>query len=475
MPTMPKITTPLKDMNSADIINVTAKEVGGLLGNLPRALKEGDIMANGEPATAADSIASLRSIGNILMNFVPMQNAFLNALVNRIGRVIITSRLYENPWSGFKKGVLEYGETIEEIFVGLANPNQYNPDKAESEVFKRRMPDVKATFHSMNYQKFYPTTVSNDQLRQAFLSWQGVTDLIGRIIEQVYTGANYDEFLVMKYLIAKVALEGNIYSVNIPAVTADNARTVTSTMVSYAKKLSFMSSTYNMAGVKTYTNPAFLHMILTTDISSIFDVEVLALSFNIDKAELIGRQIDVDGFGIIDEKRLALIFKDDKYTQYTPFTDEEKTALSDIQALMVDISWFMIFDNFYNMTEIYNPEGLYWNYFYHVWKTFSISPFSNAVVFTTQIPSIASITVSPDTATIKKGSTSRFVASVVSNGFAPKTVTWELSGTTPLLSTVSTEGLVTVSPDETNTSLTLTATSTFDDTKADTATITVTA
>lgn len=51
----------------------------------------------------------------------------------------------------------------------------------------------------MNYQKFYPTTVSNDQLRQAFLSWQGITDLIGRIIEQLYTGANYDEFLVMKY------------------------------------------------------------------------------------------------------------------------------------------------------------------------------------------------------------------------------------------------------------------------------------
>ena len=68
-------------------------------------------------------------------------------------------------------------------------------------------------------------------------------------------------------------------------------------------------------------------MILTTDIESIFDVEVLALSFNINKAELIGRQIGVDGFGIIDEERLAEIFKDDPYTNYVPFTEEQKTVL----------------------------------------------------------------------------------------------------------------------------------------------------
>ena len=32
----------------------------------------------------------------------------------------------------------------------------------------------------MNYQKYYKTTIQNDQLRQAFLSWQGITDLIAK-------------------------------------------------------------------------------------------------------------------------------------------------------------------------------------------------------------------------------------------------------------------------------------------------------
>ena len=472
MPTMPKKVNDVSAMNSADILNATRNEIGGTYADqIPAVLKVGQRMANGNIATQADALASLRGVGEIMMTYQPLQNAFLSALVNRIGRVIITSRLYENPWAGFKKGLLEYGETIEEIFVNLAKPYQYDPVVAENEVFKRRIPDVRAAFHSMNYQKYYPTNVSIDQLRQAFLSWQGITDLIGRIIEQVYTGANYDEFLVMKYMIAKVALRGEIYPVSIPPVTADNARAVTTTMVAQARKLGYMSSNYNFAGVKTYTDPRYLYMILTSEIESIFDVEVLALSFNMNKAELLGRQVGIDSFGTIDEERLALIFADDPFTDYVPFTEEEKTALGNIAGLMVDESWFMIFDNYYNMTEIYNPQGLYWNYFYHVWKTFSVSPFSNAILFTTETPTVTSVTVSPNTATVAKGDTSQFTATVVASGFAPKEVTWTITGST--LSTIDSKGLLTVAANETATTITITATSTYNSTKTGTATVTV--
>lgn len=473
MPTIPKKVASLDSMNSADILNVTRNEIGGdYASQVPKAVKAGDVLPNGMRASAQDSLMSLRGIGDVIMTYQPLQNAFLSALVNRIGRVIITSRLYENPWAGFKKGLLEYGETIEEIFVSLAKPYQFDPVLAESEVFKRRIPDVKAAFHSMNYQKYYPTTVSNDQLRQAFLSWQGITDLIGRIIEQVYTGANYDEFLVMKYMIAKEALNGNIYSQSIPEVTADNARAVTTTMVGLARKLSFMSPDYNYASVRTYTDPRYLYMILTTDIAAVFDVEVLALSFNMNKAELLGRQVLVDGFGTLDEERLAEIFADDPFTDYTPFTESEMTQLQNIKGLMVDESWFMIFDNYYNMTEIYNPQGLYWNYFYHVWKTFSTSPFSNAILFTTETPGITSVTVAPATATVAKGTSQQFTANVVSTGFAPKTVTWTIAGNTSDATTISATGLLTVSVDET-TNITVTATSTYDNTKTGAATVTV--
>ena len=137
---------------------------------------------------------SIREIGAVIMDYPALQNEFLSALVNRIGRVILTSKSYDNPWAMFKKGMLEFGESIEEVFVNIAKPFQYDPQIAESNVFKREIPDVRSAFHIMNYQKFYKATISNDQLRQAFLTIDGITDLIAKIVDAMYTGANYDEF-----------------------------------------------------------------------------------------------------------------------------------------------------------------------------------------------------------------------------------------------------------------------------------------
>ena len=141
---------------------------------------------------ATPDAESIREIGSIIMDYPALQNEFLSALVNRIGRVLVTSKMFDNPWSVFKKGMLEFGETIEEIFVNIAKPYQFDPNVAESTVFKREIPDVRSAFHIMNYQKYYKVTIQDDQLRQAFLTWQGITDLIAKIVDSMYTGANYD-------------------------------------------------------------------------------------------------------------------------------------------------------------------------------------------------------------------------------------------------------------------------------------------
>lgn len=419
------------------------------------------------PTAKADT-ASIREIGNIMMQYYPLQNEFLNALVNRIGRVIITSKLYDNPWAFMKKGMLEFGETVEEIFVNIAKPHQFDPQVAETEVFKREIPDVRAAFHTMNYQKFYKSTISNDQLRQAFLSWEGITDLIARIVDAMYTGANYDEFLTMKYLIYKVASKGGIYSMNIPVPDATTAKGVVTTIKGISNTLEFMSSDYNMAHVPNFTLKRDQFILLNAKFDATIDVEVLASAFNMDKAEFMGRRVLVDSFGTLDIPRLNELFAEDP--TYVSPTAEQLAALDNIMAIIVDRDWFMMFDNFYNFTEQYNGQGLYWNYWYHVWKTFSASPFANAILFTTDSPAVTSVTVSPATATVNKGQNAQFAADVVTTGFAPKTVTWSINSS---VSSISQTGLLTVSPNETAASITVTATSTADSTKTSTATVTV--
>lgn len=388
---------------------------------------------------------NIREIGNAMLTYESTQNEFLNALVNRIARVIITSKSYQNPLRMFKKGVLEFGETIEEIFVNIARAHQFDPAVAEKEVFKREIPDVNAVFHKMNYQNFYKTTISNEQLRQAFLSYQGISDLIARIVDSLYTGSEFDEFLVMKQLIVDAANDGKMYAVTIPEVTPDNAKTIVAKIKGVSNSMEFMSTTYNSMGVLNYTKKENQIFLIDAAFDAMIDVEVLASAFNMSKAEFMGQRVLIDNFG----------------------------ELTSVYAAIVDKDWFMVFDNWIGFTENYNGQGLYWNYFYHCWKTFSTSPFSNAVLFTTNATSVTSVTVTPPTAELTKGSSMQFSAAVVTSGYVPKGVTWSVSGASDTVSTITPDGLLTVPTAEQNTTLTVTATSVYDASKKGTSTVTL--
>lgn len=410
---------------------------------------------------------SIREIGAIIMDYPALQNEFLSALVNRIGRVLITSKMYDNPWAMFKKGMLEFGESIEEIFVNMAKPFQFDPAVAESNVFKREIPDVRAAFHIMNYQKYYKSTVSNDQLRQAFLSWQGITDLIAKIVDAMYTGANYDEFITMKYMLARHIIDGHMYPVEIPAPTEANMKQVVAKIKGISNQYEFQSNKYNLAGVYTHTLKRDQYLMINANFDATMDVEVLASAFNMSKAEFMGQRVLVDSFGSLDVERLKILFKDDP--TFKEPTQEELNALDAIPCVMVDRDWFMIFDNFYNFTEQYNGEGLYWNYWYHVWKTFSVSPFANNALFIPGTPGVTSVTVTPGTATAAVGQSVQFNAAVVTTNFAPKSVVWTTNSDKAV---VDQSGKVTLLTGATGT-ITVTATSTFDSKKTGKATITV--
>ena len=470
MPTIPSTTN--LTANSVDILNAIRNSATANYKNVV-------------PAAEQD-VSSIREIGNILMQFPALQNEFLSNLVNRIGRVIITSKMYTNPWAALKKGLLEFGETVEEIFVNIAKPFNFDPSEAESKIFKREIPDVRAAFHTLNYQKFYKATIQNEQLRQAFLSWQGITDLIAKIVDAMYSAAYYDEFNVMKYMIAKHILNGELFASQVATVQASNMKSIVSQIKGISNGLEFMTTKYNLAGVATFTKKQDQYVIVNSEFDAVMDVEVLATAFNMDKAEFMGHRILVDGFGTLDNDRLAMLFAN--VSDYEPISSAELTALNAVPAILVDKDWFMIFDNLYNFTEQYNGEGLYWNYWYHCWKTFSISPFNNAVVFVQGQPAVSAISVSPSSATVYSGQRMLFSATVTAVNFASKAVNWAIAGATPseevggdptpidpedLDATISPLGELYVGDVDSGTIITVTATSAFNTSVSDSATVTV--
>lgn len=382
------------------------------------------------PVRVPDDNRSLHNIGEYIMSYEPYMNAYITSLVNRIARVIVTSRVWKDKWAVFEMGKLDYGETVEEIFVNIAKPHSYDPAKAETQVFKREIPDVRAAFHSMNYQKFYKVTISNDQLRQAFLSYYDMNEFIARIVNSLYTGMNLDVFLTKKYMLAREAINGGIYTVVTKPISGDGADPddAITKYRQYTNNLEFLKTLYNRAGVRNSTPIADQVIIVPNEAEATLGVKVLAAAFNLSEVDYISKRIPVDSFEFDadDEARLAELFANDD--TYKPFTGEEKKALQLISAVKLAKDWFMCFDNFEQFTENYNGEGVYWQYFFHVWKTFSVSPFANAVLFTSQVSEITAVTVSPTTANVAQGTSIVMTAEVAGTGLFEKTVEWSVKG-----------------------------------------------
>ena len=319
---------------------------------------------------------SLRKVGEVICGYPAFANYFLGSLINRIAAVKVKSATFNNAYAELKKGYLEFGETVEEVFVQIAKAREFSAEKAEAREFKRTLPDVRAAFHTMNWRVQYPVTVQNEDLRQAFLSWSGVEDLIARIVSSLTTANEYDEFLLFKYLLIKAVAHGEMYPIGVDGSDLhENAAKFRGTF----NKLPFMSTKYNKAGVTTNTKKEDLAIFMTADYNAQFDVNVLASAFNMDKAEFMGKLYLIDDFTSFDNDRFDVIRA--TCDNLEEVTSDELALMEGVKAILVDKEWFQCYDNLQTITEVYVSSGLYWNYNLTVWKTISSSPFSNAVVF----------------------------------------------------------------------------------------------
>ena len=323
-------------------------------------------------------------VGEVIYGTAAFSNEFINALVNRIALVRVQSATFNNPYERLKKGYLDYGESIEEIFVNIAKVFEFSQEKAENRELKQYKPDVKSAFHVMNWRAQYPITIQDEDLRMAFQSMGGVQDLIAKIIDAVYTAAEYDEYLLFKYLLIKAISHGKMHPVSIGNGAMTDAAVAfrgTSNM------MTFIKTQYNTAGVHTSTPKNDQYIFMDAMYNASYDVNVLASAFNMDKASFSGKLKLIDDWTTFDNERFEEIRRNSDMIEEV--TAEELALMKNVKAVLVDGEWFQVYDNNTKFTEVYVSSGLYWNYNLNIWKTVSSSPFSNAVVFVVEGANVA--------------------------------------------------------------------------------------
>lgn len=323
-------------------------------------------------------------VGDVLFGYPSLANEFIAALVNRIALVRVNSVTFNNEYAELKKGFLQMGETVEEVFINLTKAREFSPEKAAARELKRSLPDVRTAFHTINWKTQYPMTIQYEDLRQAFTSPDGVTDLIAKLVASLNQSAEYDEYLLFKYLMIKAITKGKMKPV---AMDAANPKDAAVKFRSYSNRLTFVSPDFNAASVHTTTPRADQYIFMDANFNAEFDVEVLSAAFNMDKADFMGHLKLVDNWDTFDNERFDVIRANT--TMIEEVTQDELDIMKKVKAVIVDKEWFQIYDNLATMSEASIASGLYWNYFYNVWKTVSSSPFSNALVFVAQDAEIA--------------------------------------------------------------------------------------
>lgn len=362
---------------------------------------QGDTFQRYVPLADADNVAE---VGQGISLNQTLQNDFITSLVDRIGLVVVRDIQLNNPLGKFKQGQMQQGRTIEEVFTDITKSKKYDPEEAETTVFRREIPNVKTLFHERNRQEFYHQTIEDESLQSAFTSWDNFSSFVASIISAIYNSAEVDEYEYMKLLVDNYYSKGLFTIVPIEEPDTQTASMeFIKKMRSTARKMSLPTGSrdYNALAVRTKTEMEDMHLIIDADLEAQIDVDVLAKAFNMDKADFLGNVTIIDGF-----------------------------ASSGLEAVLVDRDWFMVFDNLQKLETIRNPRGLYWNYYYHVWQTLSASRFANAVAFVSgDVQEVSQVIVDPTIASMKAGREKEFTAYVRANDGEEHEVEWDVEAT----------------------------------------------
>lgn len=401
------------------------------------------------PNMASDD--EISRIGYIL-DEQDLTTEFINGLVNRIIKTMVEKQTIKNPLGIFKKGTNPLGTDIQHIFTNPAISKKYELSEASmAKLLSYNASDDKIAYYRRNRRDLYEVSVPEDELRAAFVSWDKLGAFIDGKVLSLTNGNELDEYAYTRNMLSKAVTNSTIRKQQISMPTNEStAKAFVKAVKKAFGKMKFPRSDFNSYGilfpnevpVTTQTNKNRICLLITTDALAEVDVELLAQAFNMEKAQLDGRIVEVDEF-----------------------------QNQDIIAILCDEAYLQIYDNMFKFRNFYNGRALVYNYYVHAWGTYALSPFANALAFVTSNETVAptGVFVNTTAITLKNGDSFGINAKVLPENATDKGLNYTSSNTN--VADVTSKGYITALGVGT---ANITISTNSDDENAETATIEVT-
>lgn len=353
---------------------------------------------------------------NVFEGYPVIQNSFISTLTNKVSKSLIYSKIYKNQLSELKKGKLEYGESIEELFVQMAQTKGFTANwessgganTPEADLIRKLIPKVSALYMNINVDYKSKTTVMDKSLRKAFTTENGLSNLVGQIVGSITSAMEFKEFGLTKQTIKSLIESGKSINYNANAQSTSSeveintgATNAPIKQTPYCvnvgtdmKKLSqmirettglmkFPSSKFNLAKELTWSRPEDLILMTTPEHMANLDVNVLASAFNVSMADIKTRTILVDELPTTIFTNQAGTAPVDKQPTVVDGTSNKpkKGVSTPPKAILFDKDLVQIWDTFQGAGIFHNPEGQYTNHFANREGIFATCLFANMAVF----------------------------------------------------------------------------------------------
>lgn len=360
-----------------------------------------------DPATTAESRERLATVNlddaaavyQVVKDYPSLKNEFIKTLQSKIVQSKMYSKIYNNPYRMFHKGHLPQGIGIEQMFLEIAESkgffDHYEGGNDEADLIRAEANNVLTNYITRNFMLKYKSSVSDQRLKDAFTSPDGLSALTNQIISRNSSSAQIEEKEMFEMLldsaaslkaleqeatgkiklgetaisaeVAKAPMSKKVLGELTDENRQDFAKRLIESVVELASEMSFPNTEYNMAGVKTWTEKQNLVLCVSPKIKSLIDVEVLAFAFNQQHADMKIRVVEVQKLPKAYATTAGVVASESDNETY---------------AMLMDADFIQLWETLVDSSSFYNPATLVTNMFYHRHGIAANCFFANCVAFT---------------------------------------------------------------------------------------------
>lgn len=350
------------------------------------------------------TIDNIKDVGKAVLSAPQtVQNEFYAGIINLVGMQMIDVMAFTNPLTSLKKGTMEYGMTIEDIYVEMASAHEYvsgtRTGDSVPDPFKITKASVKAAFYHTQLERQYKVTIHQQDIRRAFLSADPVGTLTSALMQSLRSAEEYDDYRMTVALMARqieaaetdastkwngavnlVTDYNALFNKTLDAETALYDKDFLTYMVEQIKmwsnRLVYPRSDMNVAGVINSLPKERQDMIMLGDVDSKLTSYLTPWAYN--KADLsIGNFLPIDAWYSIgaDATAVPVITPDDIEIK------GELGGAGPVVAVLYDREMPKIYNKVNITDSAHNGAGHYDNIFRTVADIYAASPFRNFIAF----------------------------------------------------------------------------------------------